>query len=119
MDTGWIIAIVVAVVLVAAAIVIALMVRRANEQRELDRAEAGRIREHARAGESDVDALERVAREAQDRAARARRAAEDAEREAEEATTAAREARDRTTDEYLRADDVDPDQDDRRRHGRR
>ncbi|USQ76499.1 hypothetical protein [Ornithinimicrobium cryptoxanthini] len=85
-----------------------------NKARARD--EAVHIRERAMGGEHYAEDRESAARDAQQQADVARERAERAEAEAAQleeqargTTAEAREHRDRVTDQYLEADDIDPD----------
>lgn len=122
----WLIA---AVVLLLVALVIAAVMRN-RKAKEAARVEAGRLRERASAGHHTVEQVETTARDtrteaevaaaeaeqaeseaqaAQAQAERARQEAEQLQARADAATEQARQEHDRVTDDYLRADEVDPD----------
>ncbi|MGO0575614.1 hypothetical protein [Ornithinimicrobium panacihumi] len=105
-----------AVVLIA--IIAAVMLAQRSKKRDLAREEAGHIRERARGGETSVASAENQASElqgqARDARAEADRLQQEADRlegEAHDAVQAARDERDRLTDDYVRADEIDPDVD--------
>src|SRR5215216_694483 len=105
MDTGVIIAIVVAALIVLA--LLWLLGRRAREQKlESRRGEAREIRREAEVSRAQAD---RTSAEAEERAARARREEASAREQAAHAEAKQREARDR----HLEAASVDPDVDER------
>lgn len=106
-DNAWIWWVVAALVLLA----IVAAVLAASRRRKVDaaRAEAGQIRERAEAGETYVSGAEDRARELQERAREAEARAEQLRHQADDATHQARDHRDRVTEDYLRADEVDPD----------
>lgn len=101
----WIV--VIAVVVLAALIAWAMIARR----KRLDEArhEAAGIREKAQSGEGYVANAEDRARDLQGKAREAQQRADKLHEEAEEATRVAREHRDRVTDDYMTADEIDPD----------
>lgn len=87
-----------------------------NKNKTRAREEAVHIRERAMGGERYAEDRESAARKAQEQADVARERAESAleeaaqlEEQARGTTAEAREHRDRVTDEYLEADEIDPD----------
>lgn len=109
-DNAWIWWLIGAIVIAAIIIVAVLAVQRRKKQ-EAARLEASTLRERASGGERYVAGAEEKAHEMQ---ARARQAEEEAARTraaADDATRVAREHRDRVTDDYLKADEIDPDAD--------
>ncbi|MFK5633522.1 hypothetical protein [Ornithinimicrobium sp. LYQ103] len=95
---------------VALAVVVGLILAsRRRTHRDEARVEAGALRERAHGGEDYVAGVEERAREAQAAAHTARAEADRLQQKADEATNLAREYRDRVTDNYLKADEIDPD----------
>ncbi|QDO87278.1 hypothetical protein FNH13_02140 [Ornithinimicrobium ciconiae] len=87
-----------------------------SKNKSRHREEAGHIRERATGGERYAEDREATARQAQQEAdeakEQARRVQEEADRreaQARAATQEARDHRDRVTDQYLEADEIDPD----------
>lgn len=80
-----------------------------RKKQEVARTQASHLRERAQGGENYVAGAEDRARELREKAQEAEQRARRLQSEADEATTVAREHRDRVTDDYLRADDIDPD----------
>ena len=95
-------------VLVLAALLAWFFIARRKKQEEA-RTEASHLRERAQDGETYVTGAEDRARELREKAQDAEQRAQRLQAEADEATRVAREHRDRVTDDYLRADDIDPD----------
>ena len=87
-----------------------------NQKKARQRVEASHLRERAAGSELEAEDRETAARhlqeeasEAKERAARAEEEAQRLDAEARQATREAREQRDHVTNDYLEADEIDPD----------
>ena len=95
--------------LVILAIIAAVMAGQRRKKLDAARHEATELRERAHGGESYVAGAEDRARDLQSQAREARDRAAHLEQQADDATRVARDHRDRITDDYVQADEIDPD----------